>query len=202
MQRHERVAGFVLVGGESRRMGTDKARLEIDGQPLLLRAAHLLEPLTDSVTLLGPPDLYGIFGLPVLPDQTTRAGPLVAILKALEQSNCEWNVFLACDLPWMESRFISLLIERAHSEDRDAVVARTRDGWQPLCAAYRRTALPKIRRALDEGRSAVVEVLPDLRVEVITTGELRDLGIGPDMFENINDPDSWNRALLRSRARP
>jgi molybdopterin-guanine dinucleotide biosynthesis protein A len=85
------------------------------------------------------------------------------------------------------------------SGDHDAVVARTSDGWQPLCAAYRRTCLPKIVRALDEGRAAVVDVLPDLRVDVVPAPELQVAGLTEAIFQNVNDPRAWRRALRRSR---
>src|SRR3990172_4918807 len=84
--RMNSAAGFVLVGGQSRRMGCDKALLEIEGAPLCLRIASLLQPYVKTVTLLGPPARYSGFGLPVLADQQPGQGPLGALYTALKYS--------------------------------------------------------------------------------------------------------------------
>ncbi len=104
------VSGFVLAGGRSRRMGCDKALLEVNGQPLLLRAVTLLKAHVGSVTVLGPQGRYESLGVPVLPDRWPRQGPLGALLTGLEISANGWSVFLACDLPLLNGQFIELLL--------------------------------------------------------------------------------------------
>jgi molybdopterin-guanine dinucleotide biosynthesis protein A len=195
-------SGYVLVGGESRRLGSEKPLLELEGQPLFMRAVKLLEGLADTVTLLGPPERYASFGLPVLSDRKVGGGPLVAVLTGLESSPYDWSVFLACDLPRLERRFVTLLLERAQNSNGDAVVARTSDGWQPLCAAYRKTCLPIIEGAIEEGHFAVVDVLPALRVDVITSPQLAALGLSEAIFENINSQADWARVLERQGDNP
>ena len=69
-------AGFVLTGGESRRMGKDKALLEIGGQPMALRMVELVRPLVAEVALVGSPERYGHLGVPVLADCEVGRGPL------------------------------------------------------------------------------------------------------------------------------
>jgi molybdenum cofactor guanylyltransferase len=78
-----KAAGFVLVGGKSRRMGSDKALLEYEGRPLWLRAVRLLAPFAAPVTLFGPPERYRSLGVPVLSDLTPHGGPLAVQLDAL-----------------------------------------------------------------------------------------------------------------------
>ena len=194
-------AGFVLAGGASRRMGQDKARLKIDGEPLFLRAANLLKVYVSTIVLLGPPDQYAWSGFPTLRDQWPGRGPLAALLTGLDHSTHEWNVFLACDLPLIRGEFIELLLRRATQGGFDAVVARTASGWQPLCAVYRRTCAPKMREALEKGKSGVIDVLPDLRVDVIGSDQVVALGLGDEIFENVNTPEDWQRILLRTQAR-
>jgi molybdopterin-guanine dinucleotide biosynthesis protein A len=197
------VGGFVLVGGQSRRMGRDKALLEFDGQPLWRRMVNLLAPFVESVTLLGPGDRYGALGVPVLEDCERAGGPLAAIVNGLENSSWDWNIFLPCDLPLLDPGFIAHLILRLERGDIDAAVAQTGGGWQPLCAAYRRTCLPKMKRALEEGQKALVKLLPELRPELrldaITPAQLQSLGFSEAMFLNLNDVRSWKEALRLSR---
>jgi molybdopterin-guanine dinucleotide biosynthesis protein A len=184
-------AGFVLVGGQSRRMGRDKAWLVLDDEPLFLRTARLLRVHVASVTLLGPFERYAGFGFPVLPD--AGRGPLAALCPALAASPCEWNLVLACDLPFIEGRFVRWLLTRALAGRAEAVVPRTADGWQPLCAAYHRCALPALERARARG-GGVVAALPELRVDAIDTVELRQAGFDEHLLANTNTPAEWARA--------
>lgn len=196
------VNGFVLAGGCSRRMGRDKAYLKFNGEPLLLRTVKLLEPYLNSVTVLGPRGRYESLGVPVLPDRWPGQGPLGALLTGLESSANGWNIFLACDLPLLNGQFIELLLRSTLAVKLDAVVPRTNEGWHPLCAAYRRTCSAKIRRALEKGKSAIIDVLPHLRVDVITSDRLAGAGIADGIFENVNSPEDWQRVLARLRVDP
>jgi molybdopterin-guanine dinucleotide biosynthesis protein A len=76
------IAGFVLAGGRSRRMGRDKALMELHGKSLLNRAAELLQPLVCGVKVIGPASRYARFGWPVLEDQYAAEGPLVGWQRA------------------------------------------------------------------------------------------------------------------------
>jgi molybdopterin-guanine dinucleotide biosynthesis protein A len=174
-------------------MGVDKAGLRIDGQPLLLRTVNLLKAHVDSVAVISPAGRYEFIHDPVIPDHWPGKGPLAALLTGLEHSSSEWNVFLACDLPLLDGGFIDLLIRSASASRSQAVIPCTRDGWQPLCAAYHRTCASPILAALEEGELAIIKVLPRLRVEVINEEHLARAGLGEEIFENLNDPEDWER---------
>jgi molybdenum cofactor guanylyltransferase len=194
--------GFVLAGGQSTRMGLDKARLEIAGVPLLLRTVNLLKAHVDSVAVIGPVGRYEFINEPTIPDRWPGKGPLAAILTGLEHLSGDWGIFLACDLPLLDGRFIELLIRRAEASDSDAVVPRTAGGWQPLCAAYCRSSARQIREVIEEGETAIVKVLPRLQVDVITPEDLATAGIEETIFENLNSPEDRERVLglLSARA--
>jgi len=188
------VGGFVLVGGESRRMGRAKALLELDGVPLVLRAAELLRPHVAEVTLLGPPERFAHLGVRVLADRRPGRGPLEALCAALASSPCEWNLFLACDLPFLEGEFLGALVRRALAGRAQAVVPRTADGWQPLCAAYHRSCVPVMEQGLTREPAGIVEVLPALQVDAIEGEELARLGFSERLFRNLNTPADWETA--------
>jgi molybdopterin-guanine dinucleotide biosynthesis protein A len=190
-----RPSGFVRAGGQSSRMGFDKARLEIDGQPLLLRTLNLLRPYVDSLAVLGSADDYDFIQDPVIRDRQPGRGPLAAILSGLEHLTTEWGIFLACDLPMIDGRFIEFLLRFLSPSESDAVVPRTTAGWQPLCAAYRKTSIHHIRKALDEGEFALFKVLPRLRVDVIESKRLAVAGLSESIFENLNSPEDLERIL-------
>ena len=188
-------AGFVLVGGQSRRMGRDKALLELEGQPMLLRVAELLRPYAEDVTLLGSPARYARFGLPVLEDQYPGLGPLGALCTGLRNSSCDWNLFVACDLPFLSPRIIELLLQRARDTTAQAVVPKVGDRWQPLCAAYHRSCLPSIEVLIQRGEDlAVAGLLASLRVEALTPGPFESLRAWEEMFTNVNTAREWEQA--------
>jgi molybdopterin-guanine dinucleotide biosynthesis protein A len=193
MVGQEDIQGFVLVGGKSSRMGQDKARLEMAGKPLVLRAAEALRPFVREITLLGPPEQYGDLGLPVLADQWPDQGPLAAVCTGLLNSNAEWNIFLACDLPLLSGEFLQLLVERIRASQADAVVPRTEDGWQPFCAAYHSRCRAVFVRALQQGRRSMIGVFEEIRVEAITPDELAAAGVHVEELANMNTPEDWAR---------
>jgi molybdopterin-guanine dinucleotide biosynthesis protein A len=199
MGGREDIQGFVLAGGKSSRMGQDKARLERAGKPLVLRAAEILRPFVREVTLLGPPERYSDLGLPVLADQRPEQGPLAAVCTGLLHSTAEWNVFLACDLPLLSSRFLQLLVERIRDSQSDAVVPRTEDGWQPLCAAYHSRCCPAFVRALQENRRSLIGLFEEIQVEAITPGEMAAAGLRAEEFANMNTPEDWARIAERPK---
>jgi molybdopterin-guanine dinucleotide biosynthesis protein A len=79
----EKVSGFVLVGGKSTRMGTDKAALTLEGRTLLEHAVAIVRQVTGDVAILGPRQLYGGYGVPVIEDIYPGCGPLGGIHAAL-----------------------------------------------------------------------------------------------------------------------
>lgn len=179
--------GHVLAGGQSTRMGRDKALLEIGGQPLIQSAVNLLKALTERVVILGPSESYGFLGVPVVPDQVPSRGPLSAIYTGLERSATQINLFLACDMPLMQGPFLKLLVERAGLAD--AVLMRLDDGkLEPLCAVYNRSCLPTVKANFERQRFKLSDLFPDLRTHYLTEADLHDLGLDRRIFTNLNTP--------------
>jgi molybdopterin-guanine dinucleotide biosynthesis protein A len=198
LAHREQINGFVLAGGKSSRMGQDKGLMRIGSQPLVLRAVKILQPLVHTVTLLAPPDRYRDLGFPVIADLWPDQGPLAALCTGLICSDAEWKLFLACDLPRVSSRFIEFLVERIRATHYDAVVPRTQDGWQPLCAAYHTRCRTPFERAIPQHRLGIVDLFDELHPEAITPGEMATAGLSEEEFVNVNTPEEWARlAQLR-----
>ncbi len=189
-------AGFVLVGGGSRRLGRDKALLTLGGQPLALRTAEQLRPMVEELVLVGSPERYAHLGLPVLADRVAGRGPLAGIVAALSATEHDWNLVVACDLPYLETRFFEFLLQQAAEKPAvDALVPHLGGFWQPLAAAYHRRALPAFERVLAAGNPKIDRAFPDLHVEALT-GELLSRFAFPErMFKNINTPEDYEEAL-------
>src|SRR5690242_10756547 len=145
-----RVGGFILVGGESSRMGRDKARLRFQSRLLVEHVAAQLMPFVDQVVLIGHPERYRDLNLQCLPDSRPNMGPLAGIETALLSRRAEWNIITACDMPAIETHWLVRLLDVARRTAAVCVVARDAAGVvQPLCAIYRDVCLPYVRAALD-----------------------------------------------------
>ncbi|MGH2722039.1 MAG: molybdenum cofactor guanylyltransferase, partial [Actinomycetota bacterium] len=106
--------GAVLAGGESRRMGTDKALLEVEGVPLVVRAARALATALGEVVVVTrrPAALAGL-GLEVVADDPGPQTPLTGIATALRHAAGRPVLVAACDMPWIEPAFVRALVSLA-----------------------------------------------------------------------------------------
>src|SRR5271155_912558 len=122
------VAGFILAGGESSRMGRDKALLELNGEPMILRAARLVETVAANPVIVGVPERFSALGLEVIADDWPAAGPLGGIATALRASRARWNLIVACDLPYLTKEWLEFVVARAHLSKADAIVPMNERG--------------------------------------------------------------------------
>lgn len=182
------VAAFILAGGKSTRMGTDKAFVMLDGRTLLERALEVARAVTSDVRIVGDAAKFAAFG-PVVEDVFRGCGPLGGIHAALRASLAELNLMLAVDVPFVSPALLKYLIERARGErDAAATVARAGGGWQPLCAVYRREFADLAERALGAGRYKIDALFDATHVQVISEEELKAVSFSPTMFRNLNTP--------------
>ncbi len=181
------MAGVVLCGGGSRRMGADKALLELDGQPLVLRVAGLLARAADPVFLApGRPRRLGNLGYAELEDPLPDAGPLAGLAAALEASPHPLVAVVAVDMPFASPRLLRLLA-RLHAGE-DAVVPVTPSGLEPLHAVYSTSVLPEAGLALAEGRLGLRRLLRRLRVREVSEREWRRTDPEGRFAINVNSP--------------
>jgi molybdopterin-guanine dinucleotide biosynthesis protein A len=177
--------GFVLVGGRSTRMGRDKALLPYRGVTLVQHVAVCVEAAAGSVALVGPPEAYGALGYPVIPDVYPGQGPLSGIHAALGSSRAEWSLIVACDMPSVTPEFLRSLLEAAEQEGGDCLLPCSPSGRpEPLCAVYRRSALPVLAEALHRNVRKVTAALEGLRVIGWPVAAAA-------WFENVNTPREW-----------
>ena len=147
------VAGILLTGGASRRMGFDKARLPVDGVPLGARLGRLLQGVVAPVVEVGP----GVSWLPALQEDPPGQGPLVAMCAGAcrlgEMGHAGPVLVLACDLPFMTSAVLAELA--AWPPARSSVVPVVAGRPQPLCARWSQAALGAAYRLADQGERAM-----------------------------------------------
>lgn len=194
---------FVLAGGQSTRMGRDKALLELFGKPLIAHALDKLRAIGYAPQIVGTrPDLAAF--APVILDVYPSAGPLGGIASALAVSGSEQNLFLPVDLPALPPSFLLWLVQRAEITQALATVPRLQGLAQPLCAVYSRALLPHLQAALAEGDVKVIRAVEragafdGFDVESVAAAE--SWPSPHRWFDNLNTPADFQRARLEQSA--
>jgi molybdopterin-guanine dinucleotide biosynthesis protein A len=183
-------------------MGKEKALLEFGGEPLILRIARQVEPLVTTVTAVGSPERYTILGLRAMEDQEyggphksgRTPGPLAGIASALTATETEWNLILACDLPYLTREWLDWLLARAMVSDRQIIMPRTAGGPEPLAAVYRRKCVKPIVGALERGVRKVTDAMEQLGIEFVTEGDWRHIDPNGRVLRNMNTPQDYEEA--------
>jgi molybdenum cofactor guanylyltransferase len=190
------VCAVILAGGQSRRMGFNKALLDVGGKPLINVLIDRIRPLTHQL-FISSNDFpsYRFLNIPVIPDIYQDQGPLAGFHSIMTRYDFPLYLFIACDLPNLQLSFIRRLITLAAGYD--ATIPRTHDGIShPLCAVYRRTCFPFIEQALAQGTNKVLETFLEHGLTVKWVGP--DEGSFKDSdLANINTPEdlqSFSRA--------
>ena len=192
------LAAFVLAGGESARMGRNKALLELGGEPVIVRTAQLLASVVATApVVVGSTRAQRSLGLRVLDDDWPGAGPLGGLATALRVSRAEWNLVVACDLPYLTGHWLHFLVERARKSPADAVLAAHFKGVEPLCAMYHKRCEAALRSALEKGIRKVTDGLASLRIERIEPGEWQRFDPDGSLFKNMNSPAEYEEAKRR-----
>ena len=178
-------AGFVLAGGRSSRMGSDKALLPFKGATLVQHVAAQVYQSVGNVILVGDPERYSYLSYPVIADIYPARGPLSGIHAALAASPAEWNLIVACDMPEVTAAFLTRILERAEAGEAHAVIPAGPSGLpEPLCAAYSRRALDVITHALERDIRKVMDGLIGLEIDLWRIPDSRQ-------FHNLNTPGEW-----------
>src|SRR5258708_31138321 len=185
------VTAFILAGGKSTRMGTDKAFLEYQGRTLLARVLDLASSVASEVRIVGSREKFGDFA-PVVEDVFRDCGPLGGIHAALLTSATELNVILAVDTPRISTIFLKYLIRQARAApDAAVVVPRAGGGWQPLCAVYRPEFAEAAENALRAGWNRIDPLFGAVRTRVVEESELKAAHFPIGIFCNLNTPEEW-----------
>ncbi len=194
----DEITAFILAGGSSSRMGTDKAFLELGGRTLLARALELAGAVARDVRIVGDAKKFASFGT-VVEDVYRNCGPLGGIHAALAGTSSELNLMLPVDLPFLRPAFLEYLTAQAREATAVVTVPQAAGGWQPLCAVYRRSFLRVAEQALREGRNKIDALFAAVETRVLDEPELSRAGFAEDMFRNLNTPEEWERTRINHR---
>jgi molybdopterin-guanine dinucleotide biosynthesis protein A len=192
------LSAIILAGGRSSRMGTPKALLLFDGEPLILHIVRLLRPMFDEVVVVAAPGQL----LPELParivhDDVAYQGPVGGICYGLQAAAGEYGLVTSCDSAFLNQGLISYLLTLRH--DYDVVCPHWEDRYQPLLAVYSRTVVPFLQAQLANGELRPVHLFDKVRTRRVAEDEIRRFDPAGDSFFNMNRPEDYAEALRRWR---
>ena len=152
---------FVLAGGKSTRMGTDKGLMDFQGRKMI---EHVLDALKISkrISIISNNEAYRQFGYPVYSDIYKDCGPLGGIITGLKNSNSDWCIVISCDLPCITSEILCFLLKNTGANVSHAIVPVHDNNIEPLCALYHKSSLPELERLLQEDEFKMHNVLKRL----------------------------------------
>jgi molybdopterin-guanine dinucleotide biosynthesis protein A len=200
-----RVAGIVLCGGRSSRMGRPKAWLPFGGEALLQRAVRILQQVVDPVVVVAAPGQ----DLPALPssvlvahDDRQYLGPLNGLATGLSAlgSQADAAYLSSCDVPFLRPEFVRQVVERLGPAD--IAIPEVGGFKHPLAAAYRANTLPVVRELLAAGLLRPVFLTDRLRTQVLREADFAD--VDPDLrsLRNLNTPEDYQAALAEASQAP
>lgn len=174
------VAGAVLIGGASRRMGRPKALIEVGGSPMALRvAAALRAGGCDPVRLIGSSGPFAAdIGYPLVEDRWPGEGPLGGVITALIDAAGD-VVVAACDLPDLDAGTVRAIRDARGAGEADAVVART-DRIEPALVRWNHRALEPLTAIFESGERALHVALRQL--------DTVEVAVDPAAMRNVNTP--------------
>ena len=186
----------IQAGGQSSRMGEDKALKTFLGRPLIQRVVERISRIADEiiVTTNRPAD-YDFLDLRLISDLKPGRGALGGLYTAIASANSPIVAVVACDMPFASARLLEAASRILVEEEADVVIAKGEEGYEPLHAVYRREAcLPAIEAAIDADQWKVIAWFPQVKVRVLSPAEVEALDPDRLAFWNVNTPDEFARA--------
>jgi molybdopterin-guanine dinucleotide biosynthesis protein A len=196
-------SAIILTGGKSSRMGSPKALLPFDGEPLIVHTVRLLQQFFMDIVVVTAPEQE----LPPLPvtltrDEVAYQGPVGGILYGLQAAREELCFVTSCDAPFLYPPLISYLLTLA--ADYDVVVPHWQERLQPLHAVYRRGVASLLQEQLDRGELRPIFLYEKVRTREVHEEEIRRFDPEGLSFRNMNSPEDYQEALSlwRNRRQP
>lgn len=187
--REQEITGVILVGGQSSRMGRDKAFLELDGTTIFERIHAVFRDCFDQIRLVGNRgERFAHLGLQVLPD-IYPGSALGGIYTGLVHARTPYVFVSSCDIVFPNPKVISKLCSLR--QGADVVVVRKPEGYEPLFALYAKTCLGPMREQLESGDCCAYGYYPQVRTVSVPHADLSRLDTDGRAFLNINTPEEF-----------
>lgn len=181
----EDITGVILAGGRSRRMGKNKALLEIDGMPLIQKTyLTMLSLFKEVIIITNTPDEYSFLPCCCFPDIYPDTGSIAGLHTGLKAGTTEGIFIVPCDMPFLSTSLIRQMCD--HATNYDAVVPLSFQGVEPLHAFYRKRCVEPLEVYLQQGRKHIRAFLEQVRTRYVSVFDLQYQEKKSQLFFNLN----------------
>ena len=188
------LTGVVLAGGQSRRMGFNKAEAEMHGESMLIRMIDKLQKITPSILISSGTTSYPDIALPQILDEYPQCGPLGGIYSALKASNTSLNLVVSCDMPLVSIAMLEHIVAKAKESKAFITLPVDYDGQlQMMCAVYHRDVLPILQQQLDVNQFKMKNLLDLVATKYVEISKEHPLYC-EHAFMNVNNPTNLEEA--------
>jgi molybdopterin-guanine dinucleotide biosynthesis protein A len=188
------ISSVILAGGQSRRMGVNKAFLKVGHRSLIERVISQVSIVGKEVIVVtNAPDEYAHLGYPTVADAFPGKGSLGGIYSGLRAASNPHVLVVGCDMPFLNASLLRYML--LLTPGYDVVVPRTEQGVEPLHALYSKACLPAMEQLLQQNNLKVIAFYSQVRVRYVEQEEIKILDPQLLSFFNVNTPDDlrWAR---------
>ncbi len=189
----EQIAVYILAGGKSSRMGTDKGLLLLNNKPMIQGIIDTAVTVTDSITIISNNEAYKSFGYPVVPDFIKDKGPVGGIYTALSHTKIQTNLILSCDTPFVSLKLMQRLIDRSSSVD--VCIPSFKGRLHPLIGVYKKEVASVFKNCLDNDILKLMVVNQKLNSLIIEVEKLHS----KIEFSNLNTKTDLENSQHKKR---
>ena len=181
----QEITAIILAGGKSSRMGFDKGLAEIHSVKIIEQVLSIVKKITKNIIIISNNSSYDFLGLPVYEDLIKDCGPIGGIYTGLNYSKTDYNLIVACDMPFVKESVVNRLLD--DNNDYDIIVPLVKNNLEPLCAFYNKRVMTFFKKQIDDKEYSVHKAIEQLRYKpiVLNADELS--------FTNINTPNDLDK---------
>lgn len=187
MEGQKITSAYILAGGKSSRMGSDKGLVIWNNLPMIQHICTVLSSIFPQIHIISTNPKYSQFNVLVHTDIIPNKGPLGGIYTALYPSTEEKIFIISCDMPFISGQLIQFIL--ANNNQSDIIVPSIGNRIQPLCGIYSRSILLELKKRIDHEHLKVTDMFSSLDVTILDADHF-----GEDVFYNINTPADLEKA--------
>ncbi|MFH2012285.1 MAG: molybdenum cofactor guanylyltransferase [Pseudomonadota bacterium] len=186
------MTGVILAGGNSKRMGTNKAFLKINGQRMIDQTVDLFKNIFDEIILVtNSPQEYLYLNVRIVTDLIPGKGALGGLYTGLFFASSQHIFVTACDIPFLNREFIDYMISKV--DNFDVLVPHSIGGLEPLHAIYSKTCIRHIEALLELNDLKITNFYPKVRLKEIGFKETLSFDPKQSLFFNLNVPEDLGK---------
>lgn len=183
--------GYILAGGKSSRMGTDKGLLLIEGKAMIEYVIEQMQSVFDNLVIVSNNPEYEKFGLKVIPDLIKDIGPAGGIYTALNHSDSQLNFIVSCDMPFVTKEAIEFIV--ANTNESKIVLLENHGKLEPLFGVYSKDCTEKWLQLIQQEKVKLQDMVLNFKLKTILI-ENNEI-FAATFFKNINTKADYNNIL-------